>query len=106
MDQVEGAPLRLPSEEEISHLTDVSLSIVDFHLSSKAQSSTRPTIKPLRCVIEIPATISRAINLCTPLSNLEATGLLQATEPALPTVECALTFLRQHLTENPKHFWA
>lgn len=105
MDQVDAVPLRMPADEEISHVIDVSLSIVDFYLNSKASTSARPLIKSLRCGIEIPATISRAILLCTPLSNLEAAGLLQSTEPALPTVECALTYLRKHLTENPKQFW-
>lgn len=55
--------------------------------------------------MEIPETIGRAILLCTPLSLLEAAGLLQSATPSLPNVACVLNALRGHLITNPRQFW-
>ncbi len=106
MDPVNVAAPRLPYDTDISHIVEVSLSIIDF-LQKKSGSSSQAvaSIKHLRPGLTIPTAISRAIILCTPLSCLEGVGLLNACEPKLPTVDHVLASLRKRLVEDPLQFW-
>lgn len=106
MDPVNVAAPRLPSDADISHVVEVSLSIIDFlQKKSGISSQAAASIKHLRPGLTIPTAISRAIILCTPLSCLEGVGLLNACEPELPTVDHVLASLRKRLVEDPEQFW-
>ncbi len=103
METVSEAALGRLTKNDIANVVEVSLSLVDYYLDYEKYGLVfRPTLRFLRPGLQLPATVLRILELCMPLANLEAAGLLNTIHPPIPTVAGALGELREVLEVNPE----